>query len=126
MNRRILVVDDSAILRLSTVAVLKVFGYDADDVESGSEALDLIRSQKAHYAAIIMDFHMPDMNGSECSAKIRELENSIGTHTPIIGMSAQPEQHIREECLQSGMDAFLDKGCSNNELIDALSKHIRE
>jgi CheY-like chemotaxis protein len=124
-TKRILLVDDSELLRLGTAAMLELLGYDVDLAGGGLEALDLIRSHRS-YAAVIMDIHMPDMNGFECATEIRELEHSDGMHTPIIGMSSSCEHNIRETCLNAGMDAFLDKGCRDEELMEALSRYIRD
>ena len=66
-SKRILVVDDMAIISQGTALMLESFGYSADQAASGAEAIE--RFKTTEYAAIIMDFNMPEMNGFECTAK---------------------------------------------------------
>jgi len=84
----ILVVDDIAISRLATVFAVQGFGYDTDEANSGLAGL--AKATVTTYAAIIMDCIMPDMDGMECTARIRELEKATGLiRTPIIGFTSQ-------------------------------------
>lgn len=98
--------------------MLESLGYSVDQAASGAEAIEQFKT--AEYAAIIMDFNMPNMNGFECAAKIRELENGSGSRVPIICMSAAKDGSMKEQCLAAGLDDFLEKDCSVGELMATL------
>lgn len=117
-ERRILVVDDTPIVRTATALMLESLGYKVDQAANGSIALTMF--DPGFYAAVIMDFHMPNMNGFECTAKIRELEKSSGTRVPIICMSTAKEADMKERCLAADLDDFLDKDCGIGELMTTL------
>lgn len=118
VSKRILVVDDVAIVSQATALMLESLGYSVDQAASGAEAIEQFKT--AEYAAIIMDFNMPNMNGFECAAKIRELENGSGSRVPIICMSAAKDGSMKEQCLAAGLDDFLEKDCSVGELMATL------
>lgn len=121
-NKKILVVDDQSITRTGTALLLTFLGFETEEAGNGFTALEKLKD--ASYAAIIMDYAMPEMNGPECAVKIRELEKTTGRRTPIIGMSASREHQIRENCLKAGMDDFLDKDCTRVELEEVLLKWL--
>ncbi|HIA51716.1 MAG TPA: response regulator [Candidatus Melainabacteria bacterium] len=118
VNRRILVVDDLPLVSQGTALMLESIGYEVDQAANGPRAIELFKA--AQYAAIIMDYNMPGMNGFECTANIRELEKSTGRRTPIICMSAAKETDMKERCLAADLDDFLDKDCSLAEMTATL------
>ena len=118
VGKKILIVDDMPIVSHGTALMLESIGYDADQAASGAAAIELFKSTE--YAAIIMDFNMPGMNGFECTAKIRELENGTGSRIPIICMSSENEPGMKERCLAANLDDFLDKECSVAALTATL------
>jgi CheY-like chemotaxis protein len=123
-NRVILVVDDTNIVREGTILVLRYkFNYETEEAADGLTAIEKIKLKT--FNAILMDCNMPDMDGFECTAKIRELEKPSGTRTIIIGLTASNARDIREECLKAGMDDYIDKSCSNLELNEILMKWLR-
>lgn len=120
---KILVVDDIGIVRYGTALVLKGHpGWEIDEADSGPEAINKVMSSS--YSAILMDWNMPGMSGLECAIRIREIEKATGIHTPIICMTANSDRSIRENCLAAGMDDYLEKQCSNSELIMTVLKWI--
>lgn len=118
MRPRILVVDDLLIVSQGIAFLLESIGYEVDQAASGAAAIDLFKTTQ--YAAIITDFNMPEMNGFECAARIRQLEKSTGERIPIICMSAGNESGMKERCLAADLDDFLDKDCSVAELTATL------
>jgi CheY-like chemotaxis protein len=67
-----------------------------------------------------MDIQMPEMNGFEATAAIRERERRSGDHVPIIAMTAHAMKGDRELCLQAGMDAYLSKPIRAEELTNLI------
>lgn len=119
-DRVVLIVDDLDISRQGTALTVESIGFDTDEASSGFEALEKVKARL--YAAVLMDYNMPEMNGIECTAKIREMETATGRRTPVIAMSASEESDLREKCLLGGMDDFISKTCSTGELLLVLEK----
>lgn len=117
-SRRILVVDDTPIARAAVALMLEMAGYKVDQASNGKTALTMFKP--GQYAAIIMDYHMPNMNGFECAQKIREIESESGSRIPIICMSTANDAGMKERCIEAGLDDFLDKDCGIGELTAAL------
>jgi len=63
---------------------------------------------------------MPEMNGFEATARIREVEKTMGRRTPIIAVTARGMQGDREECLQAGMDGYVSKPIRTDELFEVI------
>ncbi len=123
-KQKILIVDDLPILRIGTAITVRSFGFEVDEAASAKEALAKVK--ESQYAAIIMDCHMPHMDGLECAAKIRELEKQTGRHALIIGFSSSSERDIRDQCLKAGMEEFLSKDCSAEKLREVLNNCLLE
>ncbi|HEY9793375.1 MAG TPA: response regulator [Candidatus Obscuribacterales bacterium] len=103
----ILVVDDNAGNQYTARAVLERFGYRAQLVSNGEEALDAY--SKDNFDLILMDCRMPIMDGYEATSAIRRAEEVTGDHVPIIGVTAYAFEGDREKCLQAGMDDYVTK-----------------
>ena len=117
---RILVVDDNAIWRTATTLTVQSLDLETEEASSGEEALKKVQAN--YYAVILMDCNMPIMNGFECTQKIREREKSNAIRMSIIGLTSSVAADIEEQCLKAGMDAYLDKACSFEELRQQVSK----
>jgi len=107
MKPKILIVEDNITQQRIMSVLAERFGLSPEVVGSGTQAVVAIQNQQ--YQLVFMDWRMPEMDGIECSKKIRELEANSGRHTPIIAVTAQDEEAIVRECLQNGMDGFLSK-----------------
>lgn len=114
----VLVVDDTEICRMGTALMLDQLGFCCELAHNGFDALDKLKPGK--YAAVIMDYEMPGMNGAECTKEIRRLETLANTRLPVIGMTSNDSADVRKKCLDSGMDAVLTKDCRTKDLLDIL------
>jgi two-component system sensor histidine kinase/response regulator len=119
---RLLVAEDNLINQMVAVAILSKAGYLVDTARNGSEAVRAAASQE--YDAILMDCHMPQMNGYEATAAIRQQE-AAGHHTPIIALTAGARGEDRERCLLEGMDEYLSKPVHKAPLLDMVRQSIR-
>lgn len=119
---RVLVVDDNPINRRVAEVLLNRAGHDAKSVSNGQEALDVIASSPID--AVLMDCHMPVMDGFEATERIRRLD-SARAQTPIIAVTASASAEDREACQRAGMNGFLAKPVSFNELVEALATVTR-
>ncbi|MCA1594437.1 MAG: response regulator [Acidobacteria bacterium] len=103
----ILVVEDNAINRAVAGGILGRKGHTLVHASNGLEAVDAFTAQK--FDLILMDIQMPEMDGFEATARIREIESATGQHTTIVAMTAHAMAGDRERCLAGGMDDYLSK-----------------
>jgi CheY-like chemotaxis protein len=91
---------------------------------NGREALAAL--EKEDFDVILMDVQMPEMDGFEATAKIRELEKQTGKHIPIIAMTAHALKGDEARCLEAGMHGYVSKPIRTNELYAALEKVVNK
>src|SRR6185436_18949385 len=90
--------------------------------ENGREALDAL--DRENFDLVLMDVQMPEMDGFEATAAIRENERKTGTRVPIIAMTAHAMKGDEARCLTAGMDAYLSKPISPKCLFEALERFL--
>ena len=116
---KILIVDD----KIENLIALETVLEDLEDIEfvralSGMEALEQLL--KHEFALILIDVQMPEMDGFEATAEIREKEKETGGHIPIIAMTAHAMKGDRERCLEAGMDEYVSKPIRPQTVVDAI------
>lgn len=126
-GKRVLLAEDSELGQDAIRAVLEVVGFDVDTVENGKKAVIQFVSQPAFtYDAILMDVHMPFMDGREATRCIRISGKEDSGIIPIIGLMANTFEEDVKESLQAGMQAHLGKPVDVNTLYKELKKVIAE
>jgi len=117
----ILLVEDNLINQQVALGILQIQGYSVTVVNNGREALDAYA--QGAFDLILMDCHMPEMDGFEATREIRGRErSSIGKRVPIIALTANAMAQDREECLSTGMDDHLSKPFSMQTMQDMLDR----
>jgi len=120
---RILVAEDYPVNQTVAVCLLEKLGYQADVVANGLEAIEA--SARIRYALVLMDCHMPEMDGWKATAMIRTREQEQGTERlPIIALTANAMEGDREKCLNADMDDYLAKPVRLAQLRALLVKWI--
>lgn len=124
-NRKsILLVEDYPPNIVVATALLDQFGYQYDIATSGREALE--KFQKNPYSLVLMDVQMYEMDGLEVTRRMRQWEAANETkQTPILAMTAHVHEANRESCLAAGMDDFIPKPFSPEELSSKIRKFIQ-
>lgn len=114
---RILLAEDNAINALLTRTLLEAEGHTVDTVEDGQLAVEAMKT--ASYDLIFMDMRMPNMDGLEATRKIRTLPN-VSKALPIIALTANAFDDDRNACFDSGMNDFMTKPVSAEELSEKV------
>jgi len=121
---RILVAEDNSVNQKVAKAMLKKMGFRADVVANGQQAVNEL--QTIPYDLVLMDCHMPDMDGFEATRVIRQEGSKVlNMCIPIIAMTAAAMQGDREKCIQAGMNDFIAKPVQQRELAKMLARWLK-
>jgi len=115
---RILLVEDNPVNLEVAVGILESFGCKVETATNGVEALERYGSNE--YGLIFMDCQMPEMDGFEATAEIRKHEATSDRRTPIVALTASAIEGDREQCLASGMDDYVPKPFTTDQMRSAL------
>jgi PAS domain S-box-containing protein len=119
----ILLVEDNLINQQVALGLLQIQGYSVTVVNNGREALDA--HGKGSFDLILMDCHMPEMDGFEATREIRTRErSSTGKRVPIVALTANAMAQDRDNCLNAGMDDHLSKPFSRLTMQEMLARWI--
>jgi len=118
----VLVVDDNAVNRTVAAQMLRKRGYEVDTAIDGLEAVDAVARKR--YACVLMDCHMPKMDGYEATREIRRRRGR-GARVAIIAMTSDTQAKVREDCLAAGMDDYIAKPVTG-EMLAAVVEHAVE
>jgi signal transduction histidine kinase/DNA-binding response OmpR family regulator len=117
----VLVAEDNIVNRKVAAGMLEELGCRVDVATNGREAVEQVL--RLPYDLVFMDCQMPEMDGYEATAEIRQHEPS-GRHTPIIAMTAHNMEGDREKCLAAGMDDYTSKPIQPAKLQEVLDKWV--
>ena len=118
----ILLAEDNPMNQLLAVRVLERAGHAVAVVNTGVEALSALASKR--FDLILMDVHMPEMNGLDATRAIRANESETGGHVRIIAMTAAAMTGDREQCVAAGMDDYIAKPISIRKLVDLIAENV--
>ncbi len=119
----VLMAEDNDVNALVATNYLEVIGTDTERVKDGREAVRHALRETNRPDIVLMDCHMPVMNGYEATRMIRAQETKLGlAHVPIIALTATASDAERQDCLDAGMDDFLSKPCSLEEMTSMLQR----
>ncbi|MCM5508235.1 MULTISPECIES: ATP-binding protein [Vibrio] len=118
---KVLVVEDTRVNQQVIQVMLNLLGLEVDIANNGVEALEYCQQNEVD--AILMDCHMPVMDGYEATQKIRQLEG-WAAYVPIIAVTANVIKEDRERCFEIGMNGFLSKPVKPKEIEEALIDYV--
>ena len=117
---RILLVEDNQVNQRLASRLLEKRGHLVEVAANGRAALQAL--EKASYDLVLMDVQMPEMDGVEATARIREKEKLNGRHQPVIALTAHAMKGDEERCLAAGMDGYLTKPIRPEQVDELLEK----
>lgn len=121
---RVLIAEDHPMNQMLIRKLMQKFGIGHFEiVENGAQALEAYKKER--WDIILMDCHMPDLNGYEATVRIREMESATGTQVPIIAMTANAMVGDKEKCLECGMNEYISKPIDIQELKEMLGQWLK-
>ena len=121
---RLLIVDDSALMRKMLEGIFGAAGdFDVRVARDGVEALALVRAFDPQ--VVTLDVQMPEMDGFEATAALRERDRKSGSHTTIVAMTAHAMRGDRERCLSAGMDDYISKPVDGPALLRMVALYSK-
>jgi PAS domain S-box-containing protein len=118
---RLLLADDSPTNRMLAVRLLEKRGHQVVAVENGLQAVEAV--QESSFDAVLMDVQMPELDGLEATEVIRAWEQG-SKHIPIVALTAHAMESDRQRCLTAGMDAYVSKPFSADELYATVEQVV--
>jgi PAS domain S-box-containing protein len=115
---KLLLAEDNAVNQRLAARILEKRGHKVTVANNGVEAVEAIKRGK--FDLVLMDVQMPEMDGLEATAAIRELELTTKEHIPIVALTAHAMKGDRERCLDAGMDFYVSKPIQPQELIEVI------
>ncbi|MFK7901300.1 MAG: response regulator [Nitratireductor sp.] len=120
----ILLVEDNHINKMLVNAALKKAGAKVTHAENGQLAVDAFKQAK--FDLVLMDMHMPVMDGCEATKQIKEYENAldIKSNVKILALSADDQADSKAKAFEAGMEGFMSKPINPNELISTIEAKL--
>src|SRR2546428_12736082 len=115
---RVLLAEDNEINQQVAVEFLQMRGHQVRIANNGKEVLQALATDR--FDIILMDVQMPQMDGFQATAAIREKEKTTGNHIPIVAMTGYAMKGDRQRCLDGGMDAYICKPIRSQELFEIV------
>jgi PAS domain S-box-containing protein len=120
---RVLLAEDNRVNQELIKRLLEKWGHASIIAHNGYEALALSEDEK--FDCVLMDLQMPEVNGFEATAVIRERERGSGTHTQIIALTAHALKGDRERCIDAEMDDYVSKPIEAAKLFDVIEAAVK-
>jgi CheY-like chemotaxis protein len=117
---RILLAEDNPVNQRLATRLLEKQGHQVLLAKDGLEAVAI--SEREPVDLVLMDVQMPNMDGLQATAAIREREKENGAHLPIVAVTAHAMKGDQERCLQAGMDGYVSKPIQAGELEQAIDR----
>ncbi len=118
MSKRILIAEDSSVIQNLTKKILSQQNYEVLTVKNGQEVLNAVNEH--HFDLVLMDIHMPVMDGMECARQIRSGNNNM----PIIAITGNANNYSMQDFNDAGINDYLPKPLNYDQMLNMVKKYI--
>lgn len=122
VSPKILLAEDNHTNQKLISSLLRKKGWQVEIAANGLIALELLRAGK--YDLVLMDMNMPEMDGLETTRRFRDMESGSGIYTPVLAMTACAFREDYEKCLAAGMDDYISKPFTSDELYAKIERSL--
>ena len=123
MSKKIIVAEDSSVIQNLTKKILSQLNYHITAVKNGQQVLDLM--SKDEYDLVLLDIHMPIMDGMECARTIRALPNKQ-KQIPIIAITGNANNYTEQDFEAAGINAYIPKPLNYDSLVEKVKEYIND
>ncbi|MFY0607732.1 MAG: response regulator [Cyclobacteriaceae bacterium] len=116
--KKILVAEDSSVIQNLTKKILSLQNYDITTVKDGTKVMTKLQTE--NFDLILLDIHMPLMDGMECAKQIRALDND-NANVPILAITGNANNYSLEDFQAVGIDDFMSKPLNYDALVESVN-----
>ena len=125
-QKPVLIVEDNPVNRDLFSLQLRQFGLATQYVTNGKEAVELMQANPAAFSMVLMDLQMPVMDGITATKLIRQHEAGSNRRVIIVALTANDSAGIQDQCMEAGMDDFVNKPSTLAKISDLLGKWLKD
>ncbi|MFT6868429.1 MAG: two-component system cell cycle response regulator DivK [Cyclobacteriaceae bacterium] len=122
MNKKILVAEDSSVIQNLTRRILTLQNYDISSVKNGAQVLEKLNSEK--FDLVLLDIHMPIMDGMQCAKEVRKLSKEHNGDIPIIAITGNANNYTEADFKNAGIDGYLPKPLNYDTLVETVNSYM--
>lgn len=119
---RVLCVDDDKIIQFTTQRAFVICGFVTDMAYDGEQAIDLVRNSFQKYDFILMDIHMPNMDGIEATKIIRTMRTY--ENVPVFALTGDMTMEAKLKVVSAGMNEYFPKPVEMDEVLEIMKNYI--
>ncbi|MEO1253717.1 MAG: response regulator [Bacteroidota bacterium] len=120
MSKKIIVAEDSSVIQNLTKKILSQLNYEISSVKNGQQVIDLLG--KEAYDLVLLDIHMPIMDGMECARQVRSMSGS-NKEIPLIAITGNANNYSMEDFEKVGINAYIPKPLNYDSLVELVKKY---
>lgn len=122
MGKKILVAEDSSVIQNLTRRILTVQNYDITSVKNGAQVLEKLGAAK--YDLVLLDIHMPVMDGMTCAREIRSNDPGGNQDIPIIAITGNAKNYSLEDFKEVGINDYLPKPLNYDNMVELVKSYL--
>lgn len=119
---RVLLVDDDRVIQFATQRMFVICGFVIDVAYDGLQALDMVRSSFLKYDFIIMDIHMPNMDGIQVTRQVRKMPNY--ERVPVFALTGDMSMQAKLEVISAGMNEYFNKPIDIDSVLAMIKSYV--
>lgn len=122
MSKKIIVAEDSSVIQNLTKRILSQQNYQITPVKNGAQVLEKLDQES--YDLVLLDIHMPVMDGMACANEIRQKPENRNGNIPIIAITGNANNYSNEDFKEAGIDEYIPKPLNYDLLVETVKKYL--
>lgn len=124
MGKKILVAEDSSVIQNLTKRILTIQNYEITSVKNGAQVLEKLK--KGPYDLVLLDIHMPVMDGMTCATEIRANDPGGNKDIPIIAITGNAMNYSMEDFKEVGINDYLPKPLNYDNMVELVKSYVED